>query len=208
LDDNAEFTDLPWKNPLHDHPDDVRFWYKAKGQASDGGECSWEGGFNAKNLGCAMSVVKIRSLHWKSKEIYWIAIFEVDDTGCIELDPSLWQNFSSHCVSPKEMKLELTGPSHPIKQGPRWETPAEIKDSNGLRERQRKATDAYNARIDAANALAFEKSETAKAEQDAVGLFYEKESLVFKEPELKLPITFSTLTLKETKDATASNDRG
>jgi len=61
------------------------------GCVSDGKSKIWEGSFRAAHLGVSLGVVRGMSLLWNAKELYWIAVYEVDADGVIDLQPALWQ---------------------------------------------------------------------------------------------------------------------
>ncbi len=67
---------------------------------------TWEGGFSAIHLGSALGVVRARSLTWNAKEIMWIAVYEIDEHGVVDLQPAIWQGFSNNSTyNPPDMNL-------------------------------------------------------------------------------------------------------
>jgi hypothetical protein len=84
---SGKTTELKLTSPLdHQEP---RFWYKAEGTTPDGFPGRWEGGFSCINLAAAVNVAKIRSLKWAAKEIHCIHIYEVDEDGVTDENPSM-----------------------------------------------------------------------------------------------------------------------
>ena len=134
-----------------------------------------------------------RSLHWKAKEIYFIAVFEIDPkTGEIELDPALWQNYSEKTFLPAEMRLELTGPNHPF-----TDKIARNDRATDLIEGSVLGTTEYCNRVRAANDKVMTNLNKESELTEAVHTAY-RDATWLQDPDLDLPSTFSTLTLKET----------
>ena len=191
--EDAEISDIPWATPMKGY-ETSRFWYKARGLSGEGNPASWEGGFSAVSLGSALSVVKIRSLHWKAREIYFLAVFEVDpETGAIELDPSLWQNVSEKTWKPADMRLELTGPNHPVDKFVRGDNNKATARTTEYCDRVRAANDKIQTKLN-------KESEIAAAVHTA----YDTATWL-QDPDIELPTTFSTLTIR-TKVKETDND--
>ena len=79
------------------------FWYKGIGITQFGNTKHWVGSVEAKRIDGALSTVKIRSCLWNAQEIQSIAIYEIDDDGTIDEQPSLWMNYSGESLFPDDI---------------------------------------------------------------------------------------------------------
>ena len=97
----------------------TRFWYKGMGCGQDGVSKVWEGGFRAQHLGVALGGLRGMSLMWNAKELYWIAVYEVDQDGVVGSQPVMWQSLGKgqtgeQICKPDPNQFLLEGPDPAI----------------------------------------------------------------------------------------------